>query len=242
MKSLYLDCSSGADCRRIGGALLELMSDPEAFLKRLNSLHPALVFHAGPADRQDLKGRLFFVEIPDHAEEVLPEDPGTFLSLLPLPGKVRSRVMEMLSLMDESRSCMSCSANVNPLIRKRENTILTGSLAAVCLALGEIAPDHVAASAVNVGRSRLCCAHGFAPDPSPDVMHILRPVPIYSRNTEEELCTPDGAAILRILVDDFTRQPEYEPSKTGVGIKEEKDGTTLCLRALLYDTDPDCIG
>ncbi|MBR0382917.1 MAG: DUF111 family protein [Eubacterium sp.] len=242
MKSLYLDCSAGADSRRIGGALLDLMSDPETFLKKLNSLYPALVFHADPQPGQDFTGRLFFVEIPDHAEEVLPEDPGTFLSLLPLPDKVRDRVMEMLSLMEESRSCMSCSANVNPLTRKREKISLTGSLAAVCLALGEIAPDHVAASAVNVGRSRLCCAHGFAPDPSPDIMHMLRPVPIYSQNTEEELCTPDGAAILRILVDDFTRQPEYEPSKTGVGIKEESGGKILCLRAHLYDTDLDCIG
>lgn len=61
------------------------------------------------------------------------------------------------------------------------------------------------------------CAHGTLPLPAPAVCEILRDVPCYGVELEQELVTPTGAAILKVLSDDFGKMPPMIISSTGYG-------------------------
>lgn len=77
--------------------------------------------------------------------------------------------------------------------------------------------DKVYASALPMGRGFIKCMHGIIPSPAPATLEILRDVPIYGTETEGELVTPTGAALISVLADDFVKLPIIAVEKVGYG-------------------------
>lgn len=73
------------------------------------------------------------------------------------------------------------------------------------------------ASPLPMGRGFVNCAHGKIPLPAPAVTELLRNIPVYGVNIEQELVTPTGAALLKVLADDFGPMPPMIISTTGYG-------------------------
>ena len=61
------------------------------------------------------------------------------------------------------------------------------------------------------------CEHGELPLPAPAVCELLRDIPVYGEKLSQELVTPTGAAIIRVLADDFGPLPPMRLTKTGYG-------------------------
>ncbi len=59
--------------------------------------------------------------------------------------------------------------------------------------------------------------HGLLPLPAPATSEVLKGVPTYSRPIPAELTTPTGAAIAKILVDEFREMPPLEVETIGYG-------------------------
>ena len=77
MRTLYLDCGSGAAGDMISAALWELTENKEAFLEEVNSIGiPGVKTYALPAQKQGIFGTHFRVTYNDVEEEpnVLPAD------------------------------------------------------------------------------------------------------------------------------------------------------------------------
>lgn len=72
-------------------------------------------------------------------------------------------------------------------------------------------------SSVNVGAGMVDCAHGKLPVPAPATADLLRGFPTYSAGVQEELTTPTGAALLRVLNPTFGQQPAMRVSAIGYG-------------------------
>lgn len=72
-------------------------------------------------------------------------------------------------------------------------------------------------SSVNVGAGTVECAHGRFPVPAPAAADLLRGFPTYSAGVQEELTTPTGAALLRVLNPTFGQQPVMRVSAIGYG-------------------------
>ena len=72
-------------------------------------------------------------------------------------------------------------------------------------------------SPLNVGGGSVDCAHGHFPVPAPATADLLRNIPTYSQNIEEELVTPTGAALIRTLAPTFGPQPPMRIQQIGYG-------------------------
>jgi hypothetical protein len=72
-------------------------------------------------------------------------------------------------------------------------------------------------SPVPIGRGLVACAHGTLPLPAPAVCELLRGIPVYGVPIEQELVTPTGAALLRVLADHFGPMEPMIIEQTGYG-------------------------
>ncbi len=76
---------------------------------------------------------------------------------------------------------------------------------------------RLTASPVPIGRGFVRCAHGNLPLPAPAVCELLQGIPVYGVDIEQELVTPTGAALLKVLADHFGPLEPMVIEKTGYG-------------------------
>jgi uncharacterized protein (TIGR00299 family) protein len=72
-------------------------------------------------------------------------------------------------------------------------------------------------SPINVGGGTVVCAHGTFPVPAPATADLLRGFPTYSAHVQQELVTPTGAVLLRVLDPVFGPQPAMRVEQIGYG-------------------------
>ncbi len=78
--------------------------------------------------------------------------------------------------------------------------------------------EQIAASRIHIGTGTLKCAHGILPVPAPATLEMLKSIPVYSTNIQQELLTPTGAAILSTLGTHFGGMPAMTIERTGYGL------------------------
>jgi uncharacterized protein (TIGR00299 family) protein len=107
----------------------------------------------------------------------------------------------------------------------------------VCMLIEELAPDTILASPVNTGSGHVHCAHGVLPVPAPATAHILQNIPMYNDQTQGELCTPTGAALLKHFVKEFSAMPVISVNKIGYGMGKKDFEKANCIRAYIGNTE-----
>lgn len=77
-------------------------------------------------------------------------------------------------------------------------------------------------SPLPMPRGWVHCQHGKLPLPAPAVCEILKSVPVYGVDIEQELVTPTGAALVKSLSRDFGNLPAMSIVRTGYGAGSHK--------------------
>ena len=109
-----------------------------------------------------------------------------------------------------------------------------------CLGLERLGVTDVASSALPTGGGFVRCAHGLLPVPAPATLEILKGVPLYGNEIEEELVTPTGAAILAANADSFGPMPAMEVRQIGYGAGTiELEHQPNLLRIILGNPESD---
>ena len=105
---------------------------------------------------------------------------------------------------------------------------------AAVAALEWLAPDRVAASALNVGSGTVACAHGVLPVPAPATAELLVGVPTYAQGPPAELVTPTGALLLTEYAQAWGPAPPMRVERIGYGAGARNPaGRPNVLRALV---------
>ncbi|WP_457574515.1 nickel pincer cofactor biosynthesis protein LarC [Desulfolithobacter sp.] len=93
---------------------------------------------------------------------------------------------------------------------------------------------HLACSPLPMPSGFVRCAHGELPLPAPAVCELLRGVPVYGVNLDQELVTPTGAALARELALNFGPLPPMRLEQTGygAGTRQRRDGRPNLLRLM----------
>ena len=248
MRTLYIDCGMGAAGDMLTAALLELLSDRDGFVKKLNSLGiPGVSVCAEPSSKCGITGT--HVHVTVHGEEETEhmhghhhhhhgtmEDIRSIVSRLPVPTMVKLDIMAVYGEIAQAESHVH-GVPVNRIhFHEVGNMDAIADITAVCMLMHELEPDQVIASAVHVGSGQVRCAHGILPVPAPATAHILQGIPIYGGSIRGELCTPTGAALLKHFVTEFGDMPVMKAEAIGYGMGKKDFERANCVRVILGET------
>lgn len=243
MKTLYLECNMGAAGDMLLAALLELLEDRDGFLAKLNSLGlPGVSVTAAPAVRCGVTGTHVTVSVHNHEEdEHLHDHPHHHHSTLhdihhaighlPVSQWVKEQASAVYDRIAQAESVVHGVTVEAVHFHEVGAWDAVTDVVGVCMALEQLAPDRIVASAVHVGSGQVRCAHGLLPVPAPATALLLKNVPVYSGSVRGELCTPTGAALLTQFVHTFGPMPVMTLLKTGYGMGTKEFEAANCVRA-----------
>ena len=257
MRLLYIDCGMGAAGDMLTGALLELMPNPDAFIKELNSLGiPKVKYVKEDSVKCGICGTHIRVLIDgieegehhhehghshnrnhEHNHSGMHEIEHIVCGHLNLPQKVKDDVMAVYRLIAEAESKVH-GVSVHEIHFHEVGTMdAIADVVAVCLLIERLKADKIIASPVHVGSGKVKCAHGILPVPAPATAYILKGLPIYSGAVKGELCTPTGAALLKHFVNEFGNMPVMKTTAIGYGMGTKDFETANCVRTMLGESE-----
>lgn len=235
----YLDCFSGASGDMLLGALLDLGIEAQALARELKKL--------------PLKGYEFKISLV-----VKKGLRATSVEIVPTAPQPPRTLPEIFTILEESNlapEVIQKSKEVFSLLAKAEGQVhalppsevhfheigavdslldIVGTL--VCLTWLKI--EKIYASPLPLGRGWGESAHGLIPFPAPATLEVLKGIPVIWIETAEELVTPTGAALLRVLAD-FRKPPLFKPLKTGYGAGKKELPWPNLLRVICGEKVPE---
>ena len=247
MKILYLDCSMGAAGDMLTGALLELLPDPDKFVREFNALGiPGVEMIREKAVRCGIQGTHVSIRVngveegedmPAHHAHRGMEEIGQIFSGLPVSESVRSHARAVYSLIAQAESHVHGIPVTEIHFHEVGTMDAVADVTAVCMLMEQLAPEAVAATPVHVGSGTVRCAHGILPVPAPATAYLLQGIPIYGGQIRGELCTPTGAALLKHFVDSFGDLFPMQLLATGYGMGRKEFPQANCVRAMLGERE-----
>ena len=241
MKTAYLDCFSGISGDMFLGALVDAGLPLDRLRERLKSLalHGYRI-EASREARHGISGTRFSVVVEDHqhshrdlkavrtiiqggdlSENVKKKCIRIFESLAQVEGEIHNQPTEEVQFHEVGA--------VDSII----------DIVGTVYGLEDLNIERVFASAIPLGSGFTQCAHGRIPIPAPATLALLKGVPLLDAETENEMVTPTGAALVKGLAGSFGPMPpmSLECIGYGVGSRDLPDRPNL-LRILVGDVRP----
>jgi hypothetical protein len=105
----------------------------------------------------------------------------------------------------------------------------------VAIGLDYLGAQKIISSPLPMPRGWVRCEHGLLPLPAPAVCEILKEVPVYGSELQQELVTPTGAAIVKALSSGFGPMPPMTIQRLGYGAgsRELANGQPNLLRLII---------
>ncbi len=256
MKTLYLECAMGAAGDMLMGALYELCPEKEKFLADMNALLPGVKLEAERVKRQGIAGTHMRVTIHGqeegqehhhghdhghehdhhHHEHRSLADIQAMIDAFPLPEDVRDNAKWVYSRIARAEAFAHGVEAGEVHFHEVGALDAVMDVTGVCYLMYLLAPEEVYASPVTVGSGTVRTAHGLLPVPAPATARLLTGVPVTAGDIEAELCTPTGAALLRLRTKSFGPMPDGVILGCGYGCGTKDFPRANCLRAFLLDT------
>jgi len=253
MKTLYFECNMGAAGDMLTAALLELHDNPQEFLKKLNGIGipNVTVISAEPSVKCGITGTHITVTVngeeeghqhhdhshgEHHHNHNKYHDIEHLVSHLNISDTVKKNALAVYKLIAEAESHVHGVPVDKIHFHEVGDLDALADITGVCMLIEELAPDVILASPVNTGSGHVRCAHGVLPVPAPATAYILQNVPMYSDQTQGELCTPTGAALLKHFVKEFRAMPVISVNKIGYGMGKKDFEKANCIRAYIGNT------
>lgn len=252
MKTLYIDCGMGAAGDMLSASLLEHFPDPEKKVEELNNLHiPHIQFIREHVTKCGIIGTHLSVLI--HGEEESShshshshehehhhhkmQDISSIIEKLPVTLEVKENVLSVYRMIADAESHVHGVPAEEIHFHEVGNLDAIADITAFCYLMEQLKPEKVVVSPIHVGSGQVHCAHGILPVPAPATARLLQGCPIYGGNIRGELCTPTGAALLKIFADEFGEMPVMKVSSIGYGMGKKDFEAANCVRTLLGETE-----
>jgi hypothetical protein len=208
MKLAFIDCSiagvsgdmltaalidAGAPAGKVKRAMLragELFGDVKVGVKRVRM--------------NEIKATRVEVETRDKGGRTYREITGRLRKLM-LPKQVREVTLDALKTLADAEAKVHGKLLSQLMLHEVGAADAIADIVGCCTAACELGllEREVLASEVAVGKGTTAFAHGRLPLPAPATLEILRGKPICGVDTNVELTTPTGAALLVALADQF---------------------------------------
>ncbi len=91
-----------------------------------------------------------------------------------------------------------------------------------CFAVDWLGAGRITCSAIPLGRGTVSSMHGPIPVPAPATCELLQGIPVRQTDSEYELTTPTGAALMAALAEEYGPAPEMVLEKVGYGAGSDR--------------------
>lgn len=172
----------------------------------------------------------------EHHHHTTIQDIENLINGLDLSPQVRENSLAVYRLIAEAESAAHGTAVEQIHFHEVGAMDAVADIVGVCLLMEMLAPEKVVVSPVCTGKGYVKCAHGVLPVPAPAAAYLLKDIPIYSGDTEGELCTPTGAALLKFFADSFGDMPVMKTEKIAYGAGKKEFEKMNCVRAFMGET------
>lgn len=211
----WIDARAGVSGDMILGALVDCGVPLAAIQKTVDALGLGIVLAASTCKRGGIGATKVDVHYDDSVTaRHLPE----ILALLqPLAPAIRSKATAVFQRLAQAE------AEVHRIEVNKVHFHEVGALDTLADVVGavagfaELGVRRLHCSPVSLGFGTTRGAHGPLPVPAPAVLQLLRGIPVTAGPVPMECATPTGAAILAILVHEWTELPAMAITKIGCG-------------------------
>jgi len=231
MKILYLDCQTGVS----GDMLLSAMLGTGIAINELTDELQKLPIKSYELSLREKKVKgisTLNIEVNQTKDEPLRHlsDLKKIIDDSGLSKKVQEKCMKVF------RTLAEAEAKVHGTSIEKVHFHEVGAVDTIIDVVGVISlielikPDKVISSAVNLGSGFVEFSHGKHPVPVPAVAEIAKGMKVFSTDSQMEMATPTGMAILKNVVDGFGDIPEGTIEAVGYGsgkYSDEKNPTYL---------------
>jgi len=130
---------------------------------------------------------------------------------------MKEQAISIFDLLAEAESNVHGVPKEEVLLHEVSSTDAIVDIVGACIGLALLDINVVYTSALPVGRGFIHCAHGRMPVPAPGALELMKDMPIYQTDTEGELVTPTGAAILKVVAEAYAELPGMILRQVGYG-------------------------
>lgn len=233
---IYFDCYSGISGDMTLGALLDSGLELERLQEALAELKlSGYKLDAEKIARGGIAGTRAIVRLKGRSPQKrhLPEIIG-LIDKSALPAVVRKNSSAVFTRL------AAAEAAVHGIPVEKVHFHEVGAVDAIVDIVGSVSAlflleiDRIYCSPLPLGRGEVKSAHGRLPLPAPATLELLaeRNVPIEGRNSDFELVTPTGAAIVTTLADAFGPLPAFNIETVGYGAGSIDPGYPNFLRLI----------
>lgn len=236
---LYLDCGNGISGDMTLAALVHLGLDIAPLASALARAGVNCRIEPWPETRVGGPGRRVDVSWDEVQPLRHPADIAAVFAVLDMGGAARQRALAVL----EALTLAEAEAHQIPPEEVHFHEVgaidTLVDIAGACWGLEQLGVRRVTASPLPWFSGTVQCAHGLIPLPAPAAAWLMRGKPVRPTDAREELVTPTGAALVHVLVDEFTDGPlgVLRALGTGYGSRPAPGG----LRAWLAEPAPEAV-
>jgi hypothetical protein len=215
---LYLDCVAGIAGDMLLGALLDAGADPEAIRPGLGGLGVAgLELRTERVSRHAMSATHATIYAAPGQPRRDWRSIRALIDAAGLPERARDRAQEAFRRLAHAEARIHAVDPEQVHFHEVGAVDAIGEVCGVALALEDLRIDRVVCSPLPVGRGFVEAAHGRLPLPAPATLALLEGAPLYGVESETELVTPTGAALVAALAAGYGPLPRLTLEAVGYG-------------------------
>jgi uncharacterized protein (TIGR00299 family) protein len=238
----YVQCSAGVAGDMLLGALVDAGAPAAAVtgaLERLGLDGYALAFE--PVQRAGVAATRAVVDVATGGryEHRRVRRIRELLAAADLPGPVRDRALAVFAALAAAEGAVHGVDPDDVELHEVGAIDAIVDVVGIAAALDALALDELVAGPVGAGHGTIGAAHGNLPNPPPAVARLLasRRMPVIGVDTDLELATPTGVAVLAALATSFGPPPPMNVTAIGCGAgRADPPGRANVVQVIVGET------
>lgn len=217
-QSIYLDCFAGISGDMAVAALLDCGVSLEVLHEGLQGLDlGGYEIAANRTSGNVIGATTFRVKVEDNSSHRHWADIQQMLRSSRLQPSVKDMALAIFTTLAEAEAKVHNTAVEQVHFHEVGAVDSIVDIVGFAICLHHLAIKQVICSPLPMGSGLVSCNHGLLPLPAPAVCEILRDVPVYGVDLQQELVTPTGAAIVKTVADGFGALPSMTIDRVGYG-------------------------